>query len=259
MSALINERQTVETDAGPCEALSNHYKSVCRKENYIYPECDQKMPANSFSQLSVSEGDIVDALRSMNGDSSPGIDKIFPKFIKNISSFLVKPLRMLFRESLRSNMLPDDWITSIIVPVYKKNKKSSLCASSRPINLTSCVSKIFERVIHKKMLKYLVENNLISKSQHGFLTKRSTITNLLSCTFDWVNYFNNKQAIDIIYIDYEKAFDKVSHEKLLYKLKKLGFGGEFMKWIEVFIKKRKQYVRINNSYSKMQSFDSGVA
>ena len=76
------------------------------------------------------------------------------------------------------------------------------------------------------MIHYLKSNNLISKSQHGFLTKRSTITNLLSCTFDWVTYFNNKDSFDIVYIDYEKAFDKVPHDKLIYKLKKLGFGGD---------------------------------
>ena len=106
---------------------------------------------------------------------------------------------------------------------------------------------------------YLRENNLISKAQHGFLTKLSSVTNLLSCTFDWVTYFNERRAFDIVYIDYEKAFDKVSHSKLLYKLSRLGFGGNVLRWIKCFMTERMQTVRVNKCISRLQSVDSGVA
>ena len=107
--------------------------------------------------------------------------------------------------------------------------------------------KIFERIVHKKMLQYLKGNDLISESQHGFLTMRSTITNLLTCTFDLVTFSNEKQAMDIIDIDYEKAFDKVPHNKLLYRLRKLGIGGSVLEWLRIFFSTRWQCVRINNS------------
>ena len=236
-----------ESDVSKCKALSQLYKTVYTEDNQIFPDCNQKMPADSLTHLVITEDDVVKSIRNMNGDSSPGIDNLYTKFLKNISSYLVKPLHKMFSESMQSGSLPDDWVTSIIVPVYKKNRKPMMCASYRPINLTSCVSKILERIIHQNMLSYLRENDLISNAQHGFLSKKSTITNLLTCTFDWVSYFNNKQAIDIVYIDYEKAFDKVCHSKLFYKLQKMGIGGELLEWIKVFIGQRRQTVRLNKS------------
>ena len=170
-----------------------------------------------------------------------------------------KPLLKIFKVSLEESRVPDDWVNSIIIPIYKKNKKPSMCASYRPINLTCSASKIFERIIYLKIINYLRENDLISSSQHGFLSKKSTLTNLLACTFDWVTYFNDKKACDIIYIDYEKAFDKVPHRKLIYKLGKLGFGGRLLSWVEFFITKRRQSVRVRNSYSQYVEVDSGVA
>ena len=217
------------------------------------------MPQNSFDDIDITENDVANAFRSMNSDSSPGIDNIFPKFLKNISTYLVKPLTLIFRCSLLVGAVPIDWKTSIIVPIYKKNKKPHACSSYRPINLTCCVSKLMERVIHQKLMFYLRENNLISDVQHGFLTKRSTVTNLLSCTFDWVSYFNERKAFDIVYIDYEKAFDKVSHPKMLYKLSKMGVGGCILKWLECFMTNRMQSVKVNDSFSSFETVDSGVA
>ena len=259
VSTLTQNGVIYDSDLEKCEVLSRHYKSMFTIDDQYLPQCEQNMPVDSFTDIEITDFDIVKAIQRMNAGSSPGIDDVFPKFINNVAPYIIKPLRKIFRASLEEGRVPDDWVTSIIIPVYKKNKKPSMCASYRPINLTCCVSKIFERIIYQKLIGYLWENNLISPSQHGFLSKRSTMTNLLACTFDWVTYFNNRQACDIIYIDYEKAFDKVPHCKLLYKLGKLGLGGKLMSWIECFITKRRQCVKVRKSYSQYVDVDSGVA
>ena len=176
VALLINDNILHEKYNAKCAALSNHYKTVYTTDNQMLPECTRLMPEDSFTDLDLTESDIVEAMKDMNSDNSPGYDNMFPKLLKNISCYILS----LFRKSMQDESIPNDWITSIIVPVYKRNRKPNACASYRPINLTCCVSKIFERIIHKKMLQYLKENDLIYESQHGFLTMRLTITNLLS-------------------------------------------------------------------------------
>ena len=249
----------METDSEKASALSSQYKTVFTVDNGIMPPCQQYMPLDSLTDIEITERDIVRAIKNMNADSSPGFDKIYPKLVKNIAPYIIKPLHKIFTRSMHESTIPEDWLTSIIIPIFKKNGKPSLCSSYRPINLTSCVSKILERVIYQKMLAYLKSNNLISKAQHGFLAKKSTITNLLTCTYEWAKLLNNKQPFDIVYIDYEKAFDKVPHPKLFYKLTKLGFGGQILAWLKMFITRRKQCVRVRNSYSNYEGVDSGVA
>ena len=108
------------------------------------------------------------------------------------------------------------------------------------------------------MLKFLLENDLISKSQHGFLPNKSCLTNLME-TLDFITEaLSNGYPIDIIYTDFAKAFDKVSHKKLLYKLKFYGFGDGLINWIKAFLSDRKQRVVLGKTSSEWVNVDSGV-
>ncbi len=115
-----------------------------------------------------------------------------------------------------------------------------------------------ESVIKSDMLKYLHENDLISGEQHGFLSRRSTGTQLLECTNDWVRAINDNKCVDVVYLDYQKAFDSVSSAKLLLKLEMLGIGGFLLKWIRAFLAGRKQRVVVNDAFSDYCNVISGV-
>ena len=143
-----------------------------------------KMPQNSFSSILVSDEDIVNAIRVMNKNSAPGIDCVPAQFVKQISCYLVKPLRMIFHESFQSGMVPDCWRTGITVPIYKNNGKPEDPASYRPVCLTSVIGKLSERTLLSYLTPYLEQNNLISEYQHAFVTGKSTATNLLECVND---------------------------------------------------------------------------
>jgi hypothetical protein len=91
-----------------------------------------------------------------------------------------------------------------------------------------------EKIIVEQMLKYLLTNNLISKQQHGFLSRRSTATNLIESLNDWTVKMENRQGQSVAYIDFAKAFDSVSHPKLLTKLGAYGIGGVLLNWISDF-------------------------
>ena len=101
----------------------------------------------------------------------------------------------------------------------------------RPISLTSVFCKLLERVVQKKMLGYLLANGSISPHQHGFLAKHSTCTQLLETVNDWSLAVRNRHVIDVVYFDFCKAFDSVSHTKLAQKLVAYGFSGKLLAFI----------------------------
>jgi len=116
---------------------------------------------------------------------------------------------------------------------------------------------IGESLVRYHMINYLLENNLLHKNQYGFIKGRSTSLQLLNIMNKWTEYLGGGQ-IDVMYSDFEKAFDKVSHIRLIYKLKLYGFSKDIITWIQDFLKDRKFRVRVNVSYSAWDSVTSGL-
>lgn len=158
---------------------------------------------------------------------------------------------------MQFGQLPSDWKLANVVPIYKKGISSSV-ANYRPISLTSSCSKIFESSIKCALLEFLSEHDVISSSQHGFLSKKSTCTNLLECLNDWTDALDSYLSCLVVYVDFSKAFDSVTVPKLLYKLHCLGIGGKLLACLESFLTERKFRVKIGNSYSVERPVLSGV-
>ena len=230
-------------------ALANQFKSVFTIDNGIYPPCPQVCPVfhHSFSTINITSHDVVLAIRSLNQNGSPGLDGISPYYIKQVSCYLIYPLQKIFQKSIDSGTIPEDWRKAVIVPIPKKSKNPSDPASYRPISLNSAGSKIIEKIIKSYLMSYLTQNDLISPAQHGFLKSRSTTTNLLESLDDWTKAIDLSIPTDVIYLDAAKAFDSVSHQKLIYKLKKIGIGGQILDWLSSFLSERIQCVKVNNS------------
>ena len=115
----------------------------------------------------------------------------------------------------------------------------------RPISLTCVCSKIMESIINENMLVYLLKKGLITEHQHGFLSRRSTCTQLLVSLQDWVVGLSNRKADYVVYIDFSKAFDSVVYSKSLIKLSSHGIKYELLAWLNSFLVGRCQYVSIN--------------
>ena len=257
--ATLNVGDTqIVSNHGKATALGTHYQSVFTRDNGVLPPFDARMPPDSLTDIQITENCIVKSIKEMNGNGSAGVDEIHPKFFKNVYPYLIKPLKILFNACLGEGVLPAEWKFGIICPVYKNNFKPNLCSSYRPICLTVSVCKIFERIIRKKLLSYFLENFLLSAAQHGFLPGRSTLSNLLLCINEWTKALDDKRFIDILYLDQSKAFDTVSHRKLLYKLKLYGIGGKFLSLIENFLTGRYQSVRVGNCLSPPSPVTSGI-
>ena len=200
---------------------------------------------------------ILEKLEKLKKNESPGPDEIHPKLFYELRLYITKPLAKLFNLSLKYGIVPEDWRNAKVTPLFKKGSKSDV-KNYRPVSLTSIPCKILETIIKENINIHLDKYNLISNSQHGFLSGKSCLSNLLefyNVTLDWLD---NKNSLDIIYLDFTKAFDKVPHLRLMSKLNSYGIGGEEHKWITQWLNKRKQRVVVNNCFSEWKLVCNGV-
>ncbi len=131
-----------------------------------------------------------------------------------------------------------------MTPIFKKGDKK-IPGNYRPISLTSVVGKLLESIIRDKTVSYLESHSLIGDSQHGFRNKRSCLSNLLTFYNDLFSDYDVTKSLDIVYFEFQKAFDKVPHHKLLYKFKQIGIDGQVNQWITNWLSKRQQRVVID--------------
>ena len=166
---------------------------------------------------------------------------IHPRILKEVKEVIALPLKLIFDTSLSQGVLPLDWRSGDITPIFKKGNKTSV-ENYRPISLTSVVCKILESIIRDSVMKYFEENNLFNKRQYGFIKGKSTVSQLLNITDKWTEYLENGGQVDVIYTDLKKAFDKVPHKSLISKLKMYNIDSYILNWINSFLTNRFQRV-----------------
>lgn len=115
-----------------------------------------------------------------------------------------------------------------------------------------------EKIILKNLLPFLTINNVIPEQQHGFVPGRSVLTNLLVCVNDWSMCVDSGSSVDVIYLDFSKAFDRVPKRRLLYKLEHFGIRGNLLQWVSSFLTHRTFAVKLGDAYSSRHEVLSGV-
>ena len=167
------------------------------------------------------------------------------------------PLAIIYTKSLEEGIVPDDWRCANITPVFKKGSKSS-AGNYRPVSLTCVICKIMESIIRDAIVKHLADNKLVLPSQHGFMQSKSCLTNLLEYLEVLTKLVDEGHSVDVVYLDFAKAFDKVPHRRLLQKMKAHGIVGKVVEWVESWLTGRKQRVVLNGKMSEWTQVDSGV-
>ncbi len=182
---------------------------------------------------------------------------VHPKVLKPCSAVLAKPLSIIFEKSFETGKLPEIWLKANIIPLFKKGNKLDP-TNYRPISLTSIVCKIMEKIIRDEIMNYLVINNLIISQQHGFVNNKSCITNLLE-TLDLITKaLADGFDIDVLFMDFAKAFDSVAHIRLLVKLEAHGIRNKLLEWCKGFLTNRLQRVVLGEHVSDWKNVLSGV-
>ena len=153
------------------------------------------------------------AIDHIKVSKSQGPDNIYLKLIKETKSALKKPLKLLFTKSLEEEKIPISWKKANVTAIFKKGEKSK-AKNYRPISLTSVPGKLMERLVRDAIVEHMTTNNLFSESQHGFLKGKSCVTQLLEYLEGITEAMDNGNDVDVIYLDFCKAFDKIPHRRL---------------------------------------------
>ena len=201
--------------------------------------------------------DVRERLSALKPDKCPGPDQIHPEVLKECSQELALPFYIVFRKSLDTGQLPDDWKTAQVTPIFKKGSRTK-AGNYRPVSLTCVPCKILESIIRERMLSYANEYNIFDESQHGFMQGKSCLTNLLTTLEDITHNLDEGEPVDVIFLDYQKAFDSVPHKRLINKLHAYGYDGKVLQWIDAFLTGRTQRVSVRGAKSEVAEVVSGV-
>ncbi|CAM4590154.1 unnamed protein product [Lepidochelys kempii] len=208
-------------------------------------------------QPSVEKEVVRDYLEKLDVHKSMGPDALHPRVLKELAAVIAEPLAIIFENLWRTGEVPDDWKKANIVPIFKKGKEEDP-GNYRPVSLTSVPGKIMEHVLKESILKHLHGRKVIRNSQHGFTKGRSCLTNLIAFYDEITGSVDEGKAVDVLFLDFSKAFDTVSHSILVSKLKNYGLDECTIRWVESWLDCRAQQVVINGSMSSWQPVSSGV-
>ena len=178
-------------------------------------------------------------------------------FLKIASPIIAFPLSLFFNYSISLGIFSNKLNLARVIPVYKKGSADQL-NNYRPISLLLSLSKIFERLLHKRMLSFFNCNNVLVPIQNGFRHKRSTIHTILDLRTLCNDNIQNKDISALLFLDIKKVFDLVSHSILLRKSKHYGIRGIANSSMKIYLEKRKQYVSIAAHNSSDRTTEFGV-
>ena len=196
-------------------------------------------------------------LKNLNSDKTAGVDQVAAHALKMCADAVSGPLALTFAKSINESTLPAEWKEANVSPIFKKGSRTAV-GNYRPVSLTSIPCKIIESLVKDYIVKHLEKHQLLSDKQHGFVAHKACVTNLLETVDFLTDSMSRRQPADVIYLDFAKAFDKVSHELLLVKLLAYGIPTPLVNWIRAFLRDRKQRVVIGDASSEWMPVTSGV-
>ena len=151
--------------------------------------------------------------------------------LNEVPESITEPLTIIFNKSMMESILPSEWKRSNITPLHKKGS-CRVAGNYQPVSLTLVIGKVMESIVRDAIIKHMMDNNLFAEEQHGSTPGRSCITQLLWVLEEWTDMLDIGESVDVIYLDFKKAFDSVPHARLLKKLQAYGINGKHSSLIE---------------------------
>lgn len=198
---------------------------------------------------------VFDQLMNLKTATGVGPDGIHPLVLKNCSSILYLPLAYIFNESLETGNFQDVWKRYSVKPIFKKGSRAN-GKNHRSIAKLQTIAKFFEHCVNVNFMR--IVRPFISPNQHGFMKRRSTSTNLMDFIHYSINGLKACNRVDVLYLDFSKAFDRVNYSILLGKLLSFEISKNIIKWIGSYLSNRRQYVKLGAAESADFIVNSGV-
>lgn len=207
--------------------------------------------------ITITAEGISKLINNLKTSSTPGPDNIPVKLLKGKKSISSAILQFIFDQSITTSSIPNDWNISHVVPIHKSGSRSDP-SNYRPISLTCIACKLLEHAIYSHVASHLNNHSFFFPNQHGFRRGLSCETQLSEFTTDIHLNLDSGFQTDVIYPNFSKAFDRVSHRRLLTKLSCLSLDPLILSWIHCFLTNRSQYTVIDNRSSASKTVRSGV-
>ncbi|GAB0179635.1 mitochondrial enolase superfamily member 1 [Grus japonensis] len=200
---------------------------------------------------------ISDLLHHLDTHKSMGLDGIHPRVPRELVEVLTKPLAFIYQQSWLTGKVPVDWRLANVMPIHKKGWKEDP-GNYRPVSLTMVSGKVMEQIILTAIMRHVQDNQVIRPSQHGFMKGRSCLTNLISSCDKVTHLADEGKAVDVVHLDFSKAFDTISHSILLEKLAAYGLDRHTLLWVKNWLDGQAQRVVVNGVKSSWWPVTSGV-
>lgn len=264
--SLLIDNKSIDDEGEMAHAFNSYFSSIGQNISHNVPTSsksyDSYLPNHNAQTMFVDPVlpvDVLDVTRKLKPKTSTGEDGISSKLLLKSIDIILHPLTHVVNRSLVEGVFPDGLKCAKIIPVYKACDPAIL-NNYRPISLLSPFSKILERIMYNKIMKFLACNNLLYAHQYGFRPKHSTIHPILHLLNHCAKVNNSVPTETTLatFCDLSKAFDTISHTILLHKLKVYGIRGVSNNWLESYLSNRTQYVEINSNKSSKMSLTCGV-
>ena len=238
--ACLRENGILKTGVkDKADTFNRQFESVYTWEQAGDPLSKGPSPYPDIGDLFIDSNGVRKLLDRLNPHKSSGPDDLSARVLKECSAEIAPVLDCIFNQSLAQGRVPEDWLQASVAPIYQKGEKYDP-ANYRLVSLTCICCKFLEHIIVSKIMQHLSEHKIPVESQHGFRSGRSCETQLvqfihdLQEDLDWAHNRGHKQT-DLIIMDFAKAFNKVPHRRLLYKLEYYGIQNDTLQWISAWL------------------------
>ena len=259
---LVHNNENITDFKCKANLFNSHFSKQCSLlDNYSTLPLTSFFPLShpALSSFAIDGDSILNLIRSLDIHKSHGYDNISIRMLKLCDYSVVKPLMLIFNNSLNQGVFPKPWKKANVTPIHKKGDKTDVI-NYRPISVLPICGKIFERIIFNSLYNHFEKNDILNANQSGFRIGDSCINQLISITHNIYQSFDASPTLEVrgVFLDISKAFDKVWHEGLIFKLKANGVEGKMLNLIESFLNERYQRVVLNGQHSEWEEIKAGV-
>jgi len=256
--ALYHNDSVISDDQDKADAFNTYFASISDIDTSQATLPPLHLLDNPrMDTINVTERDIQDIIKSLKSSKACGPDSVSHTLLKEDAPIIAKPLCKLFTKSLQTGQFPGIWKQAHVCPIYKKGDPHN-CTNYRPISLLSCTGKLFERCVFKYLFNYLRDHDLLSTDQSGYIPGDSTVCQLTTLYNSICEALDDKYSIQFVFFDLSKAFDRVWHEGLIYKLRLFGINGSLLAWFQNYLSDRQQRVVLGGKLSAWKPISAGV-
>ena len=251
-------RQIHVTDGEKADCLNKYFTSISTVPN-ITPDLPafQLKTNQTLNTFEITEEEVYDIISCLNVNKASGPKFISYRLLKSVARSISKPLTMLFNRLINEGVFLECWKFSYVIPIPKKGDVNDP-SNHRPILLLNPLGKVMERIVFKHIYNHMHTNNLLYRYQSGFLPGHSTTFQLIDIYHSICNTFDNNQFSCMVFCDISKAFDRVWHQGLIFKLKQYGISNDLLAFLTNYLSNRKQSVVLNDSISSNLPLTAGV-